>query len=260
LPATADFFDTLYSIEWTEEVLDREFDAGYKDLIFHQVLSGLERYRDPNLPRTSLDIGTHVGRFVELARRAGWEAEGAELNPVTASYAAHRTGAPIHQMRAQDLATQGRRYTAVTLNDVLEHIPRPLPLLAEVRGLLPAGGVIAIKVPHGPMQRIKEGIRRTLLRQPGAGVGLRFVHVNHFTVKSLRLCLERAGFDRISIEIAAPDFVPAHYPRGRTFQQAYSAFVRTAVYGAGKRIPGGVYTPLALNLQAFAVNSGERPA
>jgi hypothetical protein len=258
LPALDNFFDTLYTMEWTPESLAREFDSGYKDQIFQTVLEGLEERRPAGLPKTLLDVGTHVGRFVYLARQAAWEAEGAEFNPVTASYAAQRTAAPIHQGRAQDLAAQGRRFSALTLNDVLEHIPQPGPLLTELRGLLPAGGVVAIKVPHGPMQRIKEGVRRSILRQADAGVGTRYVHVNHFTVTSLRRCLEEAGFRTVTVAVAAPDFVPASVA-DRTGSQAFTALLRMTVYRAAGLVPGGVYTPLALNLQAFAINPGDRP-
>jgi SAM-dependent methyltransferase len=253
LPAVADFFETLYAMEWTPESLAHEFDSGYKDQIFRSVLDGLTSRLAADLPRTVLDVGTHVGRFVHWAQQAGWQAEGAEFNPVTALYAVRRTGAPIHQGPAQELAAHGRRYSAVTLNDVLEHIPRPVPLLAELRGLLPAGGVLAIKVPHGPMQRLKEGFRRSVLRQSSAGVLTRYVHVNHFTVGSLRGCLKRAGFHKVTVGVAAPEFAPRSFP-GRTRAHALQAFLRLAVYHAANLIPGGVYTPLSLNLQAFAVN------
>jgi SAM-dependent methyltransferase len=253
LPA-ADYFDRLYSIEWTPESLDREFDVGTKDLIFNEVQKGLEKRRAAGLPRSVLDIGTHVGRFVYLARAAGWEAEGAEFNPVTATYAARRTGAPIHQGRAQDLVDQGRRFTAITFNDVLEHIPRPIPVVAQVRALLHPGGILAVKVPHGPMQRVKEGLKRSVLRmRRRTGVGVHYVHVNHFTVESLRRCLEEAGYSDIQILVGAPDFVPASYA-GRTPGEACSAGLRQATYRAARLIPGGVRSPLSLNLQAFAVN------
>jgi SAM-dependent methyltransferase len=240
-------------MEWTPESLAHEFDSGYKDQIFRSVLDGLTSRLAADLPRTVLDVGTHVGRFVHWAQQAGWQAEGAEFNPVTALYAVRRTGAPIHQGPAQELAAHGRRYSAVTLNDVLEHIPRPVPLLAELRGLLPAGGVLAIKVPHGPMQRLKEGFRRSVLRQSSAGVLTRYVHVNHFTVGSLRGCLKRAGFHKVTVGVAAPEFAPRSFP-GRTRAHALQAFLRLAVYHAANLIPGGVYTPLSLNLQAFAIN------
>jgi hypothetical protein len=259
LPATPDFFDVLYAMNWTTESLAREFDLGYKDLIFEVVLEGLQRHRAAGLPKTVLDIGTHVGRFVWLARQAGWEAEGAELNPVTARYAIERTGATIHNCKAQNLAAEGRRYAALTLNDVLEHIPKPVAVLAGLRPLLHPGGVVAVKVPNGPQQRFKERIRRWVLRRPDAGVAVRFVHVNHFTAGSLRRCLEAAGFQGVTIEAAAPEFIPATFA-GRSAGQAWSAFLRRTVYRLARGIPGGVHSPLALNLQAFAINPGEPPA
>jgi SAM-dependent methyltransferase len=259
LPALEGFFETLYDTPWLEETLNQEFDSGYKDLIFRKVLEGLEpRRAAAGLPRTVLDVGTHVGRFLHCARLAGWEAEGAELGPTVAAYAARRTGLPIYHGRAQDLVTQGRRYGALVLTDVLEHIPQPGLVLAELRGLLPPGGVIAVKVPHGPMQRLKEGIRRSVLRQKDAGVAVRLVHVNHFTVRSLRLCLQGAGFRAVKIGVAAPDFMPASFAE-RTPSQARAAALRQAVYHAASWIPGGVHTPLALNLQAFAIKSADVP-
>jgi SAM-dependent methyltransferase len=206
----------------------------------------------PGLPRTVLDVGAHVGRFLHLARQAGWQAEGVELNPPTAAYAAARTGLPIHRVRAQDLAAHGRRFAAVVLTDVLEHIPRPTPVVTTLRDLLHPGGVLAIKVPHGPMQRLKEECRRTVLRRPGPGVLTRYCHVNHFTVAALRRCLETAGFGRITIGVGAPDFLPPGPYRTRG--QAGSAWLRRAVYAAARLMPGGVHTPLGLHLQAFAIN------
>ncbi len=53
----------------------QEFDATYKDLIFHRILATLgERVRAT--PRTLLDVGSHAGRFLQLASKAGWFAEG----------------------------------------------------------------------------------------------------------------------------------------------------------------------------------------
>ena len=94
--------------------------------------------------------------------------------------------------------------------------------------------------------------KRHLLRRPGTSVMAGFVHVNHFSVRSLRLVLEGAGFGPIAITPGAPECVPASCP-WRTRRQARQTWGRLAVYHAARLIPGGVHTPLALNLQAFAV-------
>jgi 2-polyprenyl-3-methyl-5-hydroxy-6-metoxy-1,4-benzoquinol methylase len=255
LPAIEEFFDTLYHVDWSPEVLDSEFNNVFRDHIYRTIIAGLSRRLPAEAPRTLLDVGTSVGRFVHLARQAGWEVQGTELDPVLSEYAARRTGATIHHRRAEDLADEGFRFSAVALNDVLEHIPRPAPLLSGLRRLLAPGGVLAVKVPHGPAQRFKEGIRRGILRSDAAGVMVRYVHVNHFTAKSLRTALERAGFRDVAVGVAAPEYLPASWP-GRTRAQAATAAVREAVYRVARLVPGGVHTPLALNLQAYAVNPG----
>lgn len=191
------------------------------------------------------------------ARQAGWEAEGAELDPVMASYAAERRGLPVHHCPAQALAGRGRRYGALTFNDVLEHIPEPRPLLTEVRELLVPGGLLAIKVPHGPMQRIKEHLKRDLLglkdwQRYRTGIMIHYSHVNHFTVKSLKRCLERTGYRVLALVAGAPEYPPPSWSDRRPAPLA-SALVRRSAYAAARWVPGGVYTPLAMNLQAYAV-------
>ncbi len=253
LPTPPDFFEVLYRIPWSRASLDREFDLGYKDYIFERVIEGLDQRRG-DLPRTVLDVGAHVGRFLHKAREAGWEAEGIELSAVTAEYARQRTGLQVHQSPAQDLAAKSQRYTAITLTDVLEHIPEPLPLVKDLRSLLTPGGVIAIKVPHGPTQILKEALRRDLLGQEDAGVMVRFVHVNHFTVDSLKQCLELAGFRDVTIEVGAPEFLPPTPDRPR--RETVKAAIAQGVYQVVRHIPGGVRSPLSMHLQAYASAPG----
>jgi SAM-dependent methyltransferase len=234
----------MYDQRWDEAWVAREFDADYKDVIFRTILRELER-RVQSGGRRLLDVGAHAGRFLHLAREAGWDAEGIELNPRTAAYAASRTGLPVHQMNAQALAGRGLRYDAVVLTDVLEHIPEPVALLTTLASLTHAGGAIAVKVPCGPSQVIKE---RALAAVSSHRITLadNLVHVNHFSPRSLVLALDRAGF-AAEVTAAAPELQPA---KPRSLRAVASNAVRLTTYGLA-RLPGGVHTPLAFNLQAF---------
>jgi hypothetical protein len=120
--------------------------------------------------------------------------------------------------------------------------------LSTVAGLLEPGGCVAVKVPCGPSQWLKERVVAAL--QPSHRVSLaeNLVHVNHFSPRSLRLALERAGFAQIAIRTGAPELKPMH---SGFLQPALSNAVRLLVYAAG-RLPGALQTPLALNLQAYA--------
>lgn len=247
MPALPGYFDRLYDQQWSNEWIEREFDATYKDAIFQRILAELVARAQGKTGRL-LDIGAHVGRFIHLAQRAGWDVEGIELNPRTAEFAARRTGATVHRINAHALGARGERYAAVTLTDVLEHIPEPVSLLTSVAPLVAPGGWIAVKVPCGVSQWRKE---RTLAAlRPGRPVSVadNLVHINHFSPGSLAEALTRAGFASVAVQTAPPELFPLDGMRPRAL---VANAIRLAVYAAA-RLPGAVYTPLALHLQAFA--------
>jgi SAM-dependent methyltransferase len=242
IPSLPHYFERMYDQRWSADWVAEEFRSTYKDVIFARILGSLgSRVRAPS--RTLLDIGSHAGRFLHLARDAGWHAEGTEINARTAAFAAEKTGAPVHRLRAEQVQELGKVFDAVTLTDVLEHIPEPVGLLSTVRRVLGRQGWISVKVPCGPVQLLKETWRARLSRGYRATLADNLVHVSHFSPRSLRLALERAGFSDVTVEIAAPECPPGSRAAG---------IARLALYHIGRGMPFGVHTPLALHLQAFA--------
>ena len=250
LPSLPNFFDRLYDQHWAPAWMEQEFNSAYKDAIFQTILNELGQ-RVPPAQRTLLDIGAHVGRFLDSARGAGWRAEGIELNPQTAAFAAHKTQLPVHQVNAQRLVLEGRRYGAVTLTDVLEHIPDPVETLTTIRKLLSAGGCAAVKVPCGRNQLLKEHVRALLRKRHRISVADNLVHVSHFSPTSLRRALQTAGFSRVFLTVGAPELLNLEC---RTLRTKLANWFRWGVYRLGRVLPWGVYSPLALNLQAYAQN------
>lgn len=245
LPLLQGFFDRLYDQLWSPDWVQQEFESDYKDLIFRTILAGLAA-RGTSGNRL-LDIGAHAGRFMHLARLAGWAPEGIELNPRTAAFAAARTGLPVHSVNVDRLVLSGQSYGAITLIDVLEHVPDPVTLLSKIHDALTPGGWVVVKVPSGPAQRQKERMRARLRKGYRPRLADNLVHVNHFSPASLRTGLERAGLRRVAVEIGPPELPPAQ--RGLA---ALSNVARRSLYHAGKLLPGGIHTPLALNLLAYA--------
>jgi SAM-dependent methyltransferase len=246
LPCLPRFFERMYDQRWADEWIEHEFEAAYKDLIFRTILRQLDRRVGSHVPRRLLDVGAHAGRFMRLAQAAGWVVEGVEVNPKTAAHAERRTGAVVHRVSIDTVAAEGRRYSALTLTDVLEHIPDPVQVLkAAARVLLP-GGVVAVKVPSGPAQRRKEQVLSAFDRGRPVSLANNLVHVNHFSAHSLRLALEGAGFRDVTIRPGAPE-LRYHGPSVRC---AMSNALRLTVYGAAHVM--GVRSAAALNLQAYA--------
>jgi SAM-dependent methyltransferase len=247
LPELERFFGRMYDQRWSREWIASEFDSPAKSRIFEEILDELAS-RVRGSTRRLIDVGAHVGQFVAAARSRGWQAEGIELNPTTAAYARERTGATIAQHPLSDVARDGAGFDALTLIDVLEHIPSPVSTLRDAAAVLKPGGCIAVKVPCGRSQLWKEQLRLALGLAGRVSVADNLVHVSHFSPKALRLALEQAGFDRITIGVGRPEQSLAG---SRTRRLLVNAGRRT-LHAIARSLPGGVHTPLAFNLQAFA--------
>jgi hypothetical protein len=73
------------------------------------------------------------------------------------------------------------------------------------------------------------------------------VHVSHFSAASLRGALAREAFEEIAISAGAPELPP-----NGTLAALADRALRLGAFRTARVLPGGVHTPLALNLQAFA--------
>ena len=242
LPSLPNYFDRMYDQRWSDDWIVQEHEAPTKDRIFADILTALDqRVRGG---RRLLDVGAHAGRFLRLARERGWQGEGLELNPKTAAYAARASGAPVHLGNIHAFQPQ-RCYDAVTLTDVLEHVPEPLTVLRRVRDLVCEDGWIAVKVPNGDAQRIKENLRHRLRPAYRATVADNLVHVNHFSASSLARALTSAGFHDVTVVAGAPELP------GGDGRLTRDRIVRLTAYRFARAIPGGASLPFSFNLQAY---------
>ncbi|HUO01267.1 MAG TPA: class I SAM-dependent methyltransferase [Rhizomicrobium sp.] len=141
--------------------------------------------------RRLLDVGCGPGFFLQTALRRGWLAHGIEPSRQAAAHA-RSLGAQVIEGFFNDASAAALgRFDAVTLSNVLEHVPDPAHLLHLARGLLEPGGVICITVPNefSPTQiagRAAIGANDWWVAPPH--------HLNYFNFDSLTALLARMGF------------------------------------------------------------------
>jgi len=99
--------------------------------------------------RNVLDVGCGTGSFLDLARQAGLQTFGLELNPKAAGKARAK-GHQIFDRLLHELPPDAcpGGFDMITLFQVLEHVPDPVGILNEAYAQLKPGGFISIAVPN----------------------------------------------------------------------------------------------------------------
>jgi SAM-dependent methyltransferase len=95
-------------------------------------------------PGKILDVGCSAGWFLETMK--GWDCSGIEISAEDAEVARRRFGDRIFTGTLEDYPSEDSSFDVITLQDVYDHCPEPLPVLAKCHRMLKAGGLLVIKV------------------------------------------------------------------------------------------------------------------
>ncbi len=154
---------------------------------FARRLARLER---PAPGARLLDVGAAFGFAVAESRRAGWRAVGVEVSRAAARRAAALNPGSVVVGSALRLPFETAGFDAVTLWDVLEHLPDPHGAIAEVsRVLRPGGRLVLTTGDVGSALARFSGSRWHLFTLPE--------HLFFYTRRSLRRLL---GDHRLEVE------------------------------------------------------------
>ena len=162
-----------------------------------------------------LDVGCASGLFLCHALESGWDVTGIEPSERLYADARRNLGGQgeIHCATLEDARLEGG-FDAITIWDVLEHVPDPRGFLCICRRLLRRGGYVFLNVPDLDSLEARVLGRRWPLLLPE--------HLNYFNGESLRLCGERAGL------------IPVRFGRRRAFFSVKYVAYRAAQH----QIPG----------------------
>jgi SAM-dependent methyltransferase len=138
LPTAADF-ERMYShSEYHEEY--------YSDVSEEPVPTRLPEMTAHLKPAGKLlDFGCGNGAFLIAASKAGFRAEGVELEEGARARAAAASNCPVRSL--EEVRRSGARYDVIHLGDVLEHLPEPVAAMSDLASLLASGGRFFVEGP-----------------------------------------------------------------------------------------------------------------
>ncbi len=148
-----------------------------------------------------LDVGCGIG---DMVRYRG-QTVGVDVNARAVDYCRGQ-GLTVQEMEPDVLPFRDAEFDGAILDNVLEHLEKPAPLLAEIHRVVRAGGDFIVGVPG----------ERGFASDPD--------HKRHYSETGLIHCIQSAGFEALSV---------FHQPfRSRLLDRHFSYY---AIYGVFRR-------------------------
>ena len=222
-----------------EEVVDELYleEREGRVLTFRRNLRPLEELMPPERGRRLLDVGCHIGVFLEIAQERGWEAWGVEPSH-WAVREAHSRGLHVIEGTLDDLHVADEFFDVITMWDVIEHLPDPLRALRKSYRLLKRGGIICIHTIN-----IESPLARLMGRH---WPWLMEMHLYYFSPRTLTAMLRKVGFTVVKM-----------INQGRFLRLGYLA---TRIEPYSRFLAGGMsklVTILGLKDKAVPINLGD---
>jgi SAM-dependent methyltransferase len=190
-----------------------------------------------------LDIGCGPGKFLRLAKNAGFEPYGIEVNPTLAQECRERAGATVFTNPAETLPSMDAgQFDVVTMLDFIEHVRDPTASVATAKTLLKPDGVLVVFTPNhrGLIVRIARALYALTggrLRGPADEI-FDTLHVTYFDTTTLQQLLQNN-----SLSVVEKHLVPFRPERRNQTSGVMAAALRT-IELASRFVPDGPFRVL----------------
>jgi SAM-dependent methyltransferase len=143
-------------------------------------------------PARLLDFGCGAGDFLRRMHALGWDVAGLDMAEPPVARIRDQFGLPVHLGTLPSSLWSRACFEAITMWQSLEHVHQPLDVLRGAYRLLTAGGRLLVAAPNF------DSCASRLYGASWYGLDLPR-HLTHFTPRTLRMMLRRAGFERVEI-------------------------------------------------------------
>ncbi len=173
------FYANLEDSEYSDETEGRSKN-------FKSILKQLEKFDKPD--KTLLDIGAASGIFLNLAQDFEYQSDGIEPSEYLVSIAKREFGIELFQGTI-DTFPATKRYSVITLLDILEHLVDPVEFFNQLDPMIKTGGILVIVTPDVDSMTARFFKKKWW--------HYRIAHINFFNLHSLQFLLEKHGYEII---------------------------------------------------------------
>ena len=162
---------------------------GFVTSRLEEIVNSFAPYRETN---RLLDVGCGAGTLLSVATQAGWNAEGVELSVPTVDILRKR-GLSVFPGELAQAKFPEAHFDVVSAAELIEHVPDPSSLIAEVARVLRPGGIFWATTPHshGASGRVLK-LKWSVVSPPE--------HLHLFSVRGMAALLARHGFQRVKVK------------------------------------------------------------
>ncbi len=166
--------------------MDYDFDKEVTKKTYINFLKDIGGFLSGKARRSVFEVGCATGFFLKLANDHGWQAEGIDISAYAVKKAIEK-GA-IASVNTLENYHASKKFDAIVMQDVIEHVKDPVSLLNKSRELLNDNGVIAITTPDSG----------SLWARVWGKYWHAFVppqHLYYFNSRNLKSLLQKSGFE-----------------------------------------------------------------
>jgi SAM-dependent methyltransferase len=172
---------------------------------------------EPHLRGTdgpALDIGCAAGYFLDVLKERGWDAEGIELDPDMEKVVREK-GYPVSNQPLEHF-DRGRKYSLITLFDVIEHLPDLQRDVRKLGTLLEDDGTIALVTPDFTSLQRKVFGRRWFQFKPTE-------HIHYFSPETLQRLVSSCGLTLTCVSRSG-QYADVSFLHNRLMRYGFSRF------------------------------------